>query len=351
MEVGVGINGTGRIGRLLIRRALTNHAEGLKLKAVNSLYPVETIAHLLKYDSVHGTWDADVAIQDGNLLINGNRIEFLSERDPALLRWHDRGITLAIDATGVFTDRAGASKHLTAGAHSVLITSPAKQADLTVVMGVNEHRYDPGQHRILSAASCTTNCVAALLHVLDRAFGVKQGWMTTVHSFTNDQNHMDNPHKDLRRARACGQSMIPTSTGVGKALADVLPHLAPVIQGISIRVPTPNVSLVDLTVQLTKQRTYEEVRQAFVDSSNTDLKPYLAVMNEPLVSSDFIGNEHSAVIDGPSLMVNKDQLKILAWYDNEWAYSCRVMDLAQLVGKSILIGGAQGWTQTAAIGS
>ncbi|MNI02519.1 Glyceraldehyde-3-phosphate dehydrogenase 2 [compost metagenome] len=347
MEIGVGISGTGRIGRLLIRKAFSNNTKGMRIKAVNSTYPVETIAHLLKYDTIHGIWDADVSVQNGNLLINGHIVKYLMEGDPALLPWNEQDITLAIDATGKFTDRVGASKHLTAGAHSVLITAPGKQADLTVVMGVNDHRYDPARHRVLSAASCTTNCVAPLLYVLDQAFGVKQGWMTTVHSYTNDQKHLDNPHKDLRRARACAQSIIPTSTGVGKALADVLPHLSPLVQGVSIRVPTPNVSLVDLTVQLARKTTHEEVRQAFLTSASTNLKPYLDIVDVPLVSTDYIGNEHSAVIDGPSLMVKDDQIKILAWYDNEWAYSCRVMDVAQLVSKSISIGGVEEWKQTA----
>jgi len=348
MEVGVGISGTGRIGRLLIRTAFSKKSNGLRIKAVNSTYPVETIAHLLKYDTVHGVWDAEVSVQDGDLLINDNKIKYLREKDPSLLPWKELGVTLAIDATGKFTDRVGASKHLAAGAERVLITAPCKRADLTVVMGVNNHCFDPNRHFILSAASCTTNCVAPVLEVLDQAYGIKQAWMTTIHSYTSDQNHMDNPHKDLRRARACAQSIIPTSTGVGKALTDVLPHLAPLVQGISIRVPTPNVSLVDLTVHLAKKTSNEEVKQAFIFSAATTLKSYLDIVDIPLVSSDYIGNEHSAIIDGASLMVSGDQLKVLAWYDNEWAYSCRVMDLAQLVGESISIGGVEGWKQTAA---
>lgn len=348
MEVGVGISGTGRIGRLLIRRAFSNNLKGLRIKAVNSTYPVETIAHLLKYDSVHGTWDAAVSVQDGNLVINGEEIQYLMEKDPSRLPWKKLGVTIAIDATGKFTDHSGASMHLAAGAERVLVTAPCKKADLTVVMGVNEQRFDPERHYVLSAASCTTNCVAPVLYVIDNAFGVKQGWMTTVHSYTSDQNHLDNPHKDLRRARACGQSIVPTSTGVGKALTDVLPHLAPVVQGISLRVPTPNVSLVDLTVHLSKEATREEVKHAFVKAAATSLKPYLDVVDAPLVSSDYIGNAHSAVIDGLSIMASGDQVKVLAWYDNEWAYSCRVMDLAQHVGNTISVGGKQEWKQTTA---
>ncbi|MBH5318310.1 type I glyceraldehyde-3-phosphate dehydrogenase [Paenibacillus sp. GSMTC-2017] len=339
--VGVGISGTGRIGRLVIRRAFSKNVDNIQIKVVNSTYPVETIAHLLKYDTIHGIWDAEVAVQDGNLIINGNKIHYVMERDPARLPWKEHGVTIAIDATGKFNDREGASKHIAAGAEHVILTAPGKQVDLTVVMGVNDQNYDPARHRILSAASCTTNCVAPVLDVLDRNFGVKQGWMTTVHAYTSDQNHMDNPHKDLRRARGCAQSIIPTSTGVGKALTDVLPHLAPLVQGISLRVPTPDVSLVDLTVHLKNRTTTEEVKQAFTNASSTYMKSYMDVVDAPLVSSDYIGNSHSAIIDAPSLMVSGDQLKVLAWYDNEWGYSCRVMDLAQLVGKSITSGGVR----------
>jgi glyceraldehyde 3-phosphate dehydrogenase len=347
MEVGVGISGMGRIGRLLVRKAFSDRTNELQIKAINSIYPAETIAHLLKYDTVHGTWNADLSVQDDHLIINGKAVKFVMERDPSQLPWKELDVSLAIDATGKFTDRAGADKHLKAGAHSVLITAPGKQADLTVVMGVNDHHYDPNKHRIVSAASCTTNCVAPVLHIIDQAFGIKQGWMTSVHSFTSDQNHLDNPHKDLRRARACSQSIIPTTTGAGKALIDVLPHLAPLVQGISLRVPTPNVSLVDLTVHLGKKTSYEEVKQVLQAAGAQTMKPYIEVVEVPLVSSDFIGNEHSAVIDGPSLMVKDDQMKILAWYDNEWGYSCRVIDLAVLAARSISNGGVEGWKQAA----
>ncbi|GKU79977.1 glyceraldehyde-3-phosphate dehydrogenase 2 [Paenibacillus sp. L3-i20] len=346
--VGVGISGTGRIGRLVIRRAFSTNSKEIQIKVVNSTYPVETIAHLLKYDTIHGTWDAEVTTQDGNLIINGNKVHYVMERDPTKLPWKEYGVAIAIDATGKFNDREGALKHIAAGAEHVILTAPGKQVDLTVVMGVNDKNYDPAKHRILSAASCTTNCVAPVLDVLDQAFGVKQGWMTTVHAYTSDQNHMDNPHKDLRRARGCAQSIIPTSTGVGKALRDVLPHLAAVVQGISLRVPTPDVSLVDLTVHLSKKTTVEDVKQAFVEAASTYLKACLDVVDAPLVSSDYIGNSHSAIIDAPSLMVSGDQLKVLAWYDNEWGYSCRVMDLAQLVSRSITVGGVKEWATTAA---
>jgi glyceraldehyde 3-phosphate dehydrogenase len=348
MDGGIGISGMGRIGRLLIRKAFSGGAEGLEIKAINSIYPVETIAHLLKYDSTHGRWDADLSIQDGKLCINGRLVQYKMERDPSSLDWRAMGVSLAIDATGKFNDRDGASKHLAAGAHTVLITAPSKNADLTVVMGVNEQRYDSKIHHIISAASCTTNCAAPLLHILDQAFAIKQGWMTTVHAFTSDQNHLDNPHPDLRRARACAQSIIPTTTGAGKALKDVLPHLAPVIQGISIRVPTPNVSLLDLTVQLGRDVTYEEVYTAFHSSINNRMRSIMDIVDVPLVSSDFIGSEYSAIIDGPSLMVTGNQLKVLAWYDNEWGYSSRVMDLAALMVKKINGGAMEIWNQVAA---
>jgi glyceraldehyde 3-phosphate dehydrogenase len=331
----IGISGMGRIGRLLVRKAFSGPLNDFTIKAINSLYPVETLAHLLKYDTIHGHWDANITVHDGKLHINGQQIDTVSERDPASLPWKEKGVDIAIDATGKFTDRAGASKHLAAGAGKVIITAPAQQADLTVVMGVNDSRYNPEQHHLLSAASCTTNCAAPLLHILDQAFTLKSGWVTTVHSFTSDQNHLDNPHKDLRRARGCTQSIIPTSTGVGRALTDVLPHLAPVVQGISIRVPTPDVSLVDLTVQLGRTVTYDEARSALQLAARGEMGKYVSIAEDPLVSSDFTGSEFSAVIDGPSLMVSGDQLKVLAWYDNEWAYSCRVLDLAAMAAANL----------------
>ncbi|NOU96352.1 type I glyceraldehyde-3-phosphate dehydrogenase [Paenibacillus sp. LMG 31456] len=334
----IGISGMGRIGRLLVRKAFSEQRSGVAVSAINCSYPVETVAHLLKYDTIHGQWDANITVRNGKLHINENVIDMVNERDPSLIPWRKLGVDIAIDATGKFTDREGAGKHLTAGAEKVIITAPAKQADLTIVMGVNDSSYHPEQHRILSAASCTTNCVAPLLYILDRAFTVKNGWMTTVHSFTSDQNHMDNPHKDLRRARACTQSIIPTSTGVGRALAGVLPHLAPVIQGISIRVPTPDVSLVDLTVQLGRSVSYEEAVQVLQQAAAGEMSKFVGMVDTPLVSSDFIGSEYSAVIDGPSLMVTKDQMKVLAWYDNEWAYSCRVIDVAAMVANKIAKG-------------
>lgn len=341
----IGVSGMGRIGRLLVRRAFDTDENGMGLQAINSLYPAGTIAHLLKYDTIHGTWKADIREEGNDLIINGKRIRIVFERDPAAISWKDLGVDLAIDATGKFNDREGASRHLTAGASKVLITAPGKRMDLTVVMGVNDDRYNAKEHTLLSAASCTTNCVAPVLHVLDQAFQVKNGWMTTVHSYTNDQKHMDNPHSDLRRARACTQSIIPTSTGVGKALIDVLPHLAPHVNGISVRVPTPDVSLVDLTVQVKRPVQLEEVQAAFRQAAEGPMARYLGYSNEPLVSSDFIGCDQSAVIDGQSLMVAGDQIKVLAWYDNEWAYASRVMDLAKVVSETMKKESDEAWKE------
>lgn len=335
MNEGVGISGMGRIGRLLTRKLLGKgggRRSGYPiLKAINSTYPVETIAHLLKYDTVHGKWDATISCKGDTLLIDGHPVQVAYSREPEAIPWQKFGVSLAIDATGKFNDREGAMRHISAGADSVLITAPGKRMDLTVVMGVNDTVYNPGKHKLLSAASCTTNCVAPLLAVLDEAFAVESGWMTTVHAFTSDQNHLDNPHKDLRRARACTQSIIPTTTGIGKALADVLPHLSASVEGISLRVPTQDVSLVDLTVTVGREARTEDVKETFRRAAAGKLGRYLGYNEEPLVSSDYIGCPHSAVVDGLSVSARNDQIKVIAWYDNEWAYACRVVDLAALV--------------------
>lgn len=329
MKRKVGLSGTGRIGRMVIRKILSDADSQLKLEAINSTSPVETVAHLLKYDTVHGTWNADISVQKGNLLINGNLIKMVSEREPENIPWGLMNVEIVIDATGKFNHRQGARKHLAAGASHVIITAPGKQMDLTVVMGVNDYLLDLSKHTILSAASCTTNCVAPILNILDQAFQVKRGWMTTVHAFTSDQRHMDNPHKDLRRARACTQSIIPTTSGVGKALADVLPHLAPYVEGLSLRVPTQDVSLADLTVQVSRTVSIDEVKSTFKAAVHENR--YVGYIEEPLVSADFIGCDKSAVVDGLAIMVAENQIKVLAWYDNEWAYASRVIDLAQAV--------------------
>ncbi|MBD0382613.1 type I glyceraldehyde-3-phosphate dehydrogenase [Paenibacillus sedimenti] len=334
MEMRVGISGTGRIGRLCLRKALTEQQADYEVKLINSTSSIHALAHLLKYDSVHGTWDAVIEAADDELVINGQRISVICEREPDLLPWKDHGVDLVVDATGKFNHRHGAERHLFAGAKKVLVTAPAGNMDLTVVMGVNEERYDPKQHHLLSAASCTTNCIAPILHILDNAFDVKHGWMTTVHAFTNDQNHMDNPHKDLRRARACTNSIIPTSTGVGKALIDVLPHLASSIQGVSIRVPTPDVSLLDLQVAVGRKVTAEEVRQTFKQAIAGPIGTFVDYNELPLVSADYIGNDKSAIIDGLSIMTQEDGIKLLAWYDNEWAYASRVIDFVSYISRA-----------------
>jgi glyceraldehyde 3-phosphate dehydrogenase len=333
---GVGISGMGRIGRLLVRKICSGPQQTYRLTAINCIYPAETVAHLLKYDTVHGRWDAEIHVRAGKLVINGQEIHVACERDPSRIGWDPLGVRLAVDATGKFNDRDGAGKHIAAGAAHVLITAPGKQMDLTVVMGVNDHVYDPKQHRLISAASCTTNCLSPVLHILDQAFVVQSGWMTTVHSYTSDQHHMDNPHQDLRRARACTQSIVPTTTGVRNALVDVLPHLASSIQGLSVRVPTQDVSLVDVTVKVARTTSLEQVKRVFREAASTgDLSKYIAYSDEPLVSVDYIGNSKSAVIDGPSLMVMGDQIKVLAWYDNEWGYVNRVSDLVQLISERV----------------
>ncbi|WNQ14025.1 type I glyceraldehyde-3-phosphate dehydrogenase [Paenibacillus aurantius] len=330
----VGLSGTGRIGRLFLRRAFSQVGTLCDTVVINSTCSLPTLAHLLQYDTVHGKWDAEVLADSDGLFINGRRVHVLAERDPGKIKWQHHGVQLVIDATGKFTDRASLGKHFQGGVRKVLLTAPGKGLDLTVVMGVNEKAYDPARHHLLSAASCTTNCLAPVLHVLDRAFVVEEGWMTTVHAYTNDQNHLDNPHKDLRRARACTSSIIPTTSGVTSALADVLPHLASRLNGLSIRVPTPDVSLLDLQVSLGRTVQAAEIKEAFEAAVKDGMGTYLEYNELPLVSSDYIGNEKSAVIDGISLMVRNNQLKLLAWYDNEWAYACRVFDLAQYIAKA-----------------
>lgn len=331
----VGLSGTGRIGRLVLRKALTSSQQDFQIAIVNSTCPIHVLAHLLKYDSVHGIWDAKIEVTSDNALsINGQFIRVICEREPDLLPWRELGVEMVIDATGKFNHRHGAERHLFAGAKKVLITAPGTNMDLTMVMGVNEDKYDPLQHRLISAASCTTNCIAPILHLLDQAFQVKMGWMTTVHAFTNDQNHLDNPHKDLRRARGCTNAIIPTSTGVGKALVDVLPHLAEQIQGVSVRVPTQDVSLLDLQVVVGRNIQIEEVKLAVKQAVTGPMGVYIDYNELPLVSADYIGNEKSAIIDGLTIMTKDDQIKLLAWYDNEWGYASRVVDAVAYISRA-----------------
>lgn len=329
MRANIAINGFGRIGRMVFRNAIT---ENMNIKVINASYPAETLAHLIKYDTNHGKFNGEVIACDDHLIVNGNKVLLINERDPQMLPWKDLDIDIVIEATGKFNSKDQAMKHVVAGAKKVILTAPGKNEDVTIVMGVNDHDYDHEKHTIISNASCTTNCLAPVVKVLDDAFTIKNGLMTTVHAYTNDQNNIDNPHKDLRRARACAQSIIPTTTGAAKALTLVLPHLKGKLHGMALRVPTPNVSLVDLVVDVEKSVTVDDINRAFTEASSSSLKGILDFTTEPLVSIDFNTNPNSAVIDGLSTMVMEEhKIKVLAWYDNEWAYSCRVTDLTKLV--------------------
>lgn len=330
----IAINGFGRIGRMVFRKAIFEN--NLDVVAINASYPAETLAHLIKYDTVHGPFAGEVIALENELMVNGKTIKLLSNRNPEELPWRELEIDIVIEATGKFNSRDKASLHLEAGAKKVILTAPGKNEDITIVMGVNDEMLDIDQHDVISNASCTTNCLAPVAKILDDKFGIENGLMTTVHAYTNDQKNIDNPHKDLRRARACAQSIIPTSTGAAKALALVLPQLKGKIHGMALRVPTPNVSLVDLVVDLKKEVTVEEINQAFVEASEGSLKGILGFTMEPLVSVDFNTNENSAIIDGLSTIVmGSNKVKVLAWYDNEWGYSSRVVDLALYVGQEM----------------
>ncbi|ARI76833.1 glyceraldehyde-3-phosphate dehydrogenase [Halobacillus mangrovi] len=327
----IAINGLGRIGRMVFRKAAVD--ESIELVAVNASYPAETIAHMLKYDSVHGRFDGEIKASGDGLLVNGKKIKLCSTRNPLELPWNKLDIDIVIEATGKFRTKEEASLHMEAGAKKVIITAPGKQVDATIVMGVNEETYEPNEHHVLSNASCTTNCLAPVVKVLEDEFGIENGLMTTVHAFTNDQKNLDNPHKDLRRARGCTQSIIPTSTGAAKALGEVIPSMKGKLNGMALRVPTPNVSLVDLVVDLKKDVTVEEVNQAFAKVARREMKGILEFNDEPLVSIDYTTSSSSAIIDSLSTQVIEDRkVKVLAWYDNEWGYSCRVVDLAKYVG-------------------
>jgi glyceraldehyde 3-phosphate dehydrogenase len=335
MKARIAINGFGRIGRMVFRKAILE--ENLEIVAINASYPAETLAHLIKYDTNHGKFDGDVIPEDGALIVNGHRVQLISNRDPRLLPWKEMNIDIVIEATGKFNDKEKAAFHLDAGARKVILTAPGKNEDVTIVMGVNEEVLDMEKHFVISNASCTTNCLAPVAKVLDDQFGIENGLMTTIHAYTNDQNNIDNPHKDLRRARACGQSIIPTSTGAAKALSLVLPQLKGKLHGMALRVPTPNVSLVDLVVDLKQEVTVEQINEAFQNASNTSLNGVIEYTNEPLVSIDFNTNPHSAIIDGLSTMViDERKVKVLAWYDNEWGYSCRVVDLVNYVAQEMM---------------
>jgi glyceraldehyde 3-phosphate dehydrogenase len=332
MAVKVGINGFGRIGRNIMRAALGN--KDIDFVAVNDLTNAATLAHLLKYDSVLGNLKAKVEVQGDGIAVDGDVFKVLSFRDPAQLPWKDLGVDIVFESTGLFTDRDAAAKHIAAGAKRVVITAPAKGPDITVVMGVNHEKYDPAKHQIISNASCTTNCLAPVAKVLHEKFGIKKGWMTTVHAYTNDQQLLDLPHKDLRRARAAALSIIPTTTGAASAVGEVLPELKGKLDGIAMRVPVPNVSVVDLAVLVDKKTTRDEVNGAFSDAANGALKGILQYMTEPLVSIDFRGNPTSSILDVDyTKVMDGDFVKVLAWYDNEWGYSNRCVDLLKFMAQ------------------
>ena len=326
MAVRVGINGFGRIGRNIMRAAMGN--SGIDFVAVNDLTDAKTLAHLLKYDSVLGNLKSDVKPSSDGITVDGEEFKVLSMKDPAQLPWKDLGVDVVFESTGIFATREGASKHITAGAKKVIITAPAKGHDIMLVMGVNEAKYDGSKHHIISNASCTTNCLAPMARVIHERFGLRKGWMTTIHSYTNDQNLLDLPHKDLRRARAAALSMIPTTTGAATAVGEVLPELKGRLDGFAMRVPTPNVSVVDLNAIVDKKTTAEEVNAALRDAANGPLKGIIAYSDAELVSIDFKGNPNSSIVDAPyTKVMDGDFVKVLSWYDNEWGYSNRCVDL------------------------
>jgi glyceraldehyde 3-phosphate dehydrogenase len=332
MPVRVGINGFGRIGRNIMRAALGD--KNIDFVAVNDLTTPATLAHLLKYDSVHGNLHAAVDAKGDSISVDGDEFKVLSKRDPGELPWKDLGVDVVFESTGLFTNRDAAAKHITAGAKKVVITAPAKGQDVTIVLGVNEETYDPAKHHVISNASCTTNCLAPLAKVLHQSFGIRNGWMTTIHSYTNDQQLLDLPHKDLRRARAAALSMIPTSTGAASAVGEVLPELKGRLDGFAMRVPTPNVSVVDLAAMLDRKTTADDVNAALRAAADGPMKNILAYSTAQLVSIDFKGNPHSSIIDAEyTKVMDGNFVKVLSWYDNEWGYSNRCVDLLRLLVK------------------
>ncbi len=332
MATRLGINGFGRIGRNIMRAA-RGHGD-VEIVAVNDITSADTLAHLLKYDSVLGNLSDEVAVEGDGIRMGDHQFKVTAERDPANLPWGDLGVDVVLESTGIFTKRDDASKHLAGGAKRVIITAPAKQPDLTVVLGVNSDTYDPAEHKIISNASCTTNCLAPVAKVLNDSFGLRRGWMTTVHAYTNDQRLLDLPHKDLRRARAAAVSMIPTSTGAAAAVGEVLPELKGRLDGIAMRVPTPNVSVVDLVAQVNGETTAEAVNAAFAAAADGPMSGILQVATDPLVSIDFRGNPHSSIVDADyTKVMDGDFVKVLSWYDNEWGYSSRCVDLVKFLAE------------------
>jgi glyceraldehyde 3-phosphate dehydrogenase len=334
MTVRIGINGFGRIGRLALRSTLEN--DSVEVVAINDLTDASTMAHLLRYDSVHGRLDAKIVARDDAIEVNGRPIAYTAIRDPADLRWGDFGVDVVMECTGFFLDRASAGKHLASGARKVIISAPATDPDITIVIGVNDSLYDPNEHRIISNASCTTNCLAPVAKVLSENFGVRNGLMTTIHSYTGDQRLLDFPHKDLRRARAAALSMVPTTTGAAKAVGLVLPELKGKLNGLAIRIPTPNVSLVDLVATVEKKGlTPADVNGAFKAAAEGAMKGILAYNDLPLVSADFNGSTYSSIVDAPTTYVVDDLVKVLSWYDNERGYATRMVELAAMIGEEL----------------
>jgi len=334
MAIKIGINGFGRIGRCVLRMGIDN--SDVEFMAINDLTDAKTLAHLLKYDSVHGRFPGEVKASGDAILVNGKQIKVLSIKDPVQLPWKELGVDIVMESTGLFRDRDGAGKHLSAGAKKIIISAPAKNPDITIVMGVNEDKYEPGSHQIISNASCTTNCLAPVAKVLLENFGIEKGLMTTIHSYTNDQRILDLPHKDLRRARAAAQSIIPTTTGAATAVSLVLPELKGKLDGIAIRVPTPNVSLVDLVATLEKEVTKEQINEALKKAADTSLKGIMQYSDEELVSCDFNGSNFSSVVDAQNTsVIQGNMVKVLAWYDNEMGYATRLVDLALYIAKSL----------------
>ncbi|WP_420127906.1 type I glyceraldehyde-3-phosphate dehydrogenase [Longimicrobium sp.] len=335
MPIRVAINGFGRIGRNVLRAAKKAGATDIDFVAVNDLTDTKTLAHLLKYDSVHGIYPGTVEARENSLVVDGDEVKVFAEKDPAALPWRDLGVDIVIESTGRFTNKADAEKHIQAGAKKVIISAPAKNEDITIVLGVNEDKYDPANHHVVSNASCTTNCLAPVVKVLLDEFGFKRGLMTTVHAYTNDQNILDLPHKDLRRARAAGMSIIPTTTGAAKATSLVIPEVKGKIDGVAFRVPTPDVSVVDLTAELEKDVTAQQVNDALRAASQGRMKGILGYEETELVSIDYTGNPNSSIVDAPSTSVLDGLVKVIAWYDNEWGYSCRCVDLARFMGERL----------------
>jgi glyceraldehyde 3-phosphate dehydrogenase len=333
MAIRVGINGFGRIGRQVLRAAKEEGIADIDFVAVNDLTNTKTLAHLFKYDSVHGTFDGDVEVGEGTLTVNGDEIKVLTERDPAALPWKQLGVDLVLESTGRFTSAADAGKHIAAGAKKVIISAPAKGEDITIVMGINSDKYDPAKHNIISNASCTTNCLVPMVYVIRENFGFKHASMVTVHSYTNDQNILDLPHKDLRRARAAAMSMIPTTTGAAKATALVIPEVKGKIDGLAIRVPTPDVSITELTVEVEKATSIDEVNAAFRAAAQGQLEGVLHYTEEELVSCDYVGNPYSCILDSRNTnVIDGTLVKVSGWYDNEWGYASRCVDLLRFVG-------------------